>query len=90
MIHPNTMETHPTDIETTLIHQLDKMGVESNTIPRLIKDLIISFSDNPSMSLFQVNSRLHGLGWDDIDLDYHTFQLVKACFENGSLKSLQV
>ena len=86
----NTMKTPPTDIYTTLIHQLDKIGIESNTIPRLIKDLIISLSDNPSMSLFQVNSRLHGLGWDDIELDYHTFQLVKACFENGSLKSLQV
>ena len=84
------METPSTDIETTLIHQLDKMGVESNTIPRFVKDLLISLSDNPSMSLFQVNNRLHGLGWDDIELDYHTFQLVKACFENGSLKSSQV
>ena len=82
------METDPTDIETTLIHQLGKMGIESNTIPRFVKDLIISFTDNPSMSLFQVNSHLHGLGWDY--LDYHTFQLAKACFENGSLRSLQV
>jgi len=82
------METPSTEIETTLIHQLDKMGVESNTIPRFIKDLVISLSDNPSMSLFQVNNRMHGLGWDY--LDYHTFQLAKACFENGSLKNLQV
>ena len=82
------METPSTDIETTLLHHLDKMGIESNTIPRFVKDLIISFTDNPSMSLFQVNSRLHGLGWDY--LDYHTFQLAKACFENGNLKSLQV
>ncbi|MBW1854217.1 MAG: hypothetical protein JRJ00_05980 [Deltaproteobacteria bacterium] len=82
------METSSTDIETTLMQQLEKMGIEPNTIPRLIKDLVISFSDNPSMSLFQVNSHLHGLGWDY--LDYHTFQLAKACFENGTLKGLQV
>jgi len=80
------METPSTDIEATLMHQLDKMGVDSNTTPRFIKDLIISFSDNPTMSLFQVNSRLHGLGWNY--LDYHTFQLAKACFENGSLRSM--
>ena len=82
------METPATDIETTLIHQLDKMGLEPNTIPRFVKDLIISLSDNPSMSLFHVNNRMHGLGWDY--LDYHTFQLAKACFENGSLRSMQV
>ena len=82
------METPPTDVETTLRHQLDKMGIESNTIPRFVKDLIICLSDNPSMNLFQVNSRMHCLGWDY--LDYHTFQLAKACFENGGLKSLHV
>ena len=82
------MEIPFTDIKTTLIHQLDKMGFDSNTTPRFIKDLIISFSDNPTMSLFQINSRLHGLGWEY--LDYHTFQLAKACFENDNLRSLQV
>jgi len=82
------METLFTDIETSLIHQLDKMGIEPNTIPRFVRDLIISLSDNPAMSLLQVNTRLHCLGWDH--LDYHTFQLAKACFENGRLRSLQV
>ncbi len=82
------METPFTNIEITLIHRLDKMGIESNTIPRFIKDLVISLSDNPSMNLFQMNSRMHGLGWDY--LDYHTFQLAKASFENGRLKGLQV
>ncbi len=41
------------------------------------------------MSLSQVNNRLHSLGWNDIDLDYHTFQLAKECFEINGLKSLK-
>ena len=82
------MKKPPADIETTLIHQLDKMGIDSNTTSRFIRDLIISFSDLPTISLAHVNNRMHGLGWDY--LDYHTYQLAKACFENGSLKRLQV
>jgi hypothetical protein len=86
------METYSTDIETTLMRQLEKVGIESDTISLFIKDLVYSFSEDPSMSLFEVNCRLHFLGWDDIkvELDYHTFLLAKACFENDSLKSLQV
>ncbi len=33
------------------------------------------------MTLTQLNHRLHHLGWDDFDLDYHTMQLAIACIE---------
>ena len=82
------METYSIDIKNVLIGQLKEKGVALHTIPRIIKDLTISFSDNPSLNLFQANTRLHLLGWDDVKLDYHTFQLAKANFENDSMKHL--
>ncbi len=44
-----------------------------------MKDLANSFWLNPDMNFSQVNERLHYIGWNDIELDYHTFQLAKEC-----------
>ena len=41
------------------------------------------------MNLLQVNQRLHLLGWDSFELDYHTLQLAIACFEAEGLKGLE-
>jgi len=41
------------------------------------------------MNLLQVNKRLHLLGWDSVELDYHTLQLAIACFEAEGLKGLE-
>ena len=79
------MKTHSIVIEQSLIHQLEKKGIEVPIIPRIIKDLVIFFTDNPSVSLFNVNNRLHILGWNEVRLDYHTFQLAKAYCENEGI-----
>ncbi len=39
---------------------------------------------NPNMNFSQVNERLHYIGWNDIELDYHTFQLAKECLSNNN------
>jgi hypothetical protein len=75
------MEELPTDIEQLLIHELERKGIEYRIIPRFIKDLCNSYRTDPSISLSEVNERLHLLGWEDIDLDYHTLQLAIASFE---------
>ena len=75
------MEKRPTDIEQILIHELERKGIENRIIPRFIKDLCNSFLTDPSISLLEVNERLHFLGWEDVDLDYHTLQLAIASFE---------
>ena len=36
---------------------------------------------NSDMTLFQVNDRLRLLGLEGVELDYHTFQLAIALFE---------
>jgi hypothetical protein len=70
------MEERSTDIEKTLINELKGKGIEYKIIPRFIKDLAYSFQIDPSVSLSDVNDRLHFLGWEDVELDYHTLQLA--------------
>ena len=41
------------------------------------------------MNYSQVNKRLHYLGWEDFDLDYHTLELAIACFEAEGLKNFE-
>ena len=75
------MEENYTDIGKTFINELKGQGIENNVIPRLIKDLAHSFQIDPYVSLSEVNDRLHFLGWEDVELDYHTLQLAIASFE---------
>ena len=75
------MEERSKDIEETLINELKGKGIENNIIPRFIKDLAYFFRIDPSVSLSDVNDRLHFLGWEDVELDYHTLQLAIASFE---------
>ncbi len=80
------MEKSTINIEKVLTQHIEKIGVELNIIPRFIKDLVNSSFDDPSISLMQINNRLHLLGWNDIILDYHTYQLAIAYFETDNLK----
>jgi hypothetical protein len=76
-------ENHYMNIEKILSQRLVDKGIELPFIPRIISDMINSFSNNPAINLHQANEKLTLLGWNDIDIDYHTFQLAKACFENN-------
>ena len=75
------MEERSTEIEKTLIDELKGKGIRNCVIPRFIKDLAYSFQTDLSVSLSDVNDRLHFLGWEDVELDYHTLQLAIASFE---------
>jgi len=79
------MESNQVDIEQLLLQRLEKIGIEQNLIPGFIKDLSNSFFIDPEMDLVRAVSRLRYLGWDDFDLDYHTYQLAKECLENKGL-----
>jgi hypothetical protein len=57
------------------------MGMEIGVIPAFIKNLSNMSLVNSDMTLFQVNDRLRLLGWEDVELDYHTLQLAIAFFE---------
>ncbi len=75
------MEEHSAEIEKTLINELKGKGIDNQIIPRFIKDLAYSFERDPSVSLSDVNDRMHFLGWEEVELDYHTLQLAIASFE---------
>ncbi|MBN2124409.1 MAG: hypothetical protein JW821_08975 [Deltaproteobacteria bacterium] len=80
------MESQHTDFERTLLLKLEGKGVASRVVPRFIKDVVNLLFPNPSMDFRELNPLLHRLGWEDVDLDYRTLELVKACYEEGRLR----
>jgi len=76
-------------IKHTLIQRLEKKGLESDLIPSFIRSLANSYMVNPQMSVSQVNQKLQYLGWAGVEVDYHTFQLALACFEDEGLKCIE-
>jgi hypothetical protein len=41
------------------------------------------------MNLSQINRQLRYLGWNGIELDYHTLQLAIACLEEEGLENME-
>ena len=74
------------DIRELLIQRLKNKGIESQIIKRFIKDLIYAFSSNPEITPFELDSYLHRLGWEEINVDYQTYQLAKAIFEDVDMR----
>jgi hypothetical protein len=77
------MESYPINIKQIFLQRLKKIGVEPNLISGLMKALASFFFLNPNMNLLQVNERLLYLGWIDIELDYHTYQLAIECLDKS-------
>jgi len=69
----------------TFLERLEKKGVERCIIPGFVRNLANAVFLSPHMSLSQVNTRLQFLGWDGFELDYHTLELARACFEAKGL-----
>ena len=72
-------------IKKVLIQKLVKKGLSQNMIPGFLRSLFNYFSADPQMDLLQINQKLQYIGWEEIQLDYHTFQLAKSCFETRGL-----
>ena len=72
-----------------LIARLEKQGIEQSIMPGFLRSLVQTVFLDPNMNLVQVNRKLHLLGWDGFELDYHTLQLAIACFEAEGLKSFE-
>jgi len=74
-------------LKEILINRLKNKGMELSMIPGFIRSLSNSVAYNPYISLIQLNDRLRYMGWNDVELDYFTFQLVAECLEADGLKS---
>jgi hypothetical protein len=77
------MEACIRDLDKTLINKLKEKGIEGKIVPRFVKDIAYSFQIDPTVSLSDVNDHLHLLGWEDVELDYHTLHLAMASFERN-------
>jgi hypothetical protein len=83
---PFTRFSELNHFEKNLIRRLEGMGIDACIIPGFIRNLANIILFNSSLSLFQINKKMHLLGWDGVELDYHTLQLAVACFEGDALK----
>ncbi len=73
------------EIKQALVRQLEKRGIDQSLMPGILRSLSHLLLSHPEISLAEVNQQLDYLGWSDLDLDYHTLQLVIACIEEEAL-----
>jgi len=78
-----------TMVDKKLAHKLIENGVEASLIPGFIRSLVNACLINPEMSHCQANKRLKYLGWENIELDYHTLQLAINSLETKGLHQLE-
>lgn len=76
-------------VDKKLARKLIEHGIESSMIPGFIRSLANAYLINPDMSHCQANKRLKYLGWEDIELDYHTLQLAITSLETKGLSRLK-
>ncbi len=74
-------------VHRDLDRSVREKGVGDTANSRVYKSIGKCLLGNPHSSHLHMNKQLHSLGWDDLDLDYRTFEIATACFENGGLES---
>jgi hypothetical protein len=81
------MDVGLAEVKETLVQRLEAQGVEKCLIPGLLKLMASAFLGLPHINRQSVHRHMQFLGWNDFDLDEHTFQLAKACFESSGMGS---
>ena len=71
------------DIRQLLVQKLTVKGLERNLIPGFLRCLANSIDVEQGTNFTLINKHMRSIGWDDIDLDYHTFELARNCLEDG-------
>ena len=69
-------------LKLLLIDRLKSKGIDPPLIPAYLKALTRIIKTKPGIELPQVNHKLHSLGWNEVDIDYHCLQIVIACLED--------
>lgn len=86
--YPN-MVCEISTLKAQLLNRLQQKGVDPHLIPGLLRLLANSLFVHRHTNRTKVSAHLKFLGWEDFELDEHTYHLVTACFENEDLKSLK-
>jgi len=69
------------DLNRILIERLEQKGLRTDEIDGFVKCVAVTISGDDNIGIREINRRLGSLGWDTIDLDYHTLQLIIASIE---------
>ncbi len=75
---------------SNLIHRLEGKGINQEAVPGFIRNLTNILAVYPLLSLGELNRIMQFLGWQDVDLDYHTFQLVIADLKPHQISDLEL
>ncbi len=78
-----------TMLDKKLVLKLIENGVEASLIPGFIRSLANACLITPDISHCQANKRLKYLGWENIEIDYHTFELAMTSLEAKGLSQLE-
>ena len=72
------------DVGQVLMDRLVKKGADAPHLDSLLKALSKILSQDPNIDPAAANERLCYLGWQEVQVDYHTLQLALAYFELSS------
>lgn len=75
------MNSEPKLLVEAFKKHLEAKGLERDLIPSFLRDLEEAITE--SREIRTVNSRLHLLGWSELDVDYRTMELAEAYFDFG-------
>lgn len=68
----------------TLRRRLTAKGMDGTAIPAYLRNVTNMLAADSLVSLWELNSRLRLLGWDDFELDDYSLELVRAVFEQST------
>ena len=69
-----------------LLQRLINMGLSRDMVPGFIRNLTRTIYSNPDISIRELNRKLDWLGWNQIEIDMHTLDLILT---EGVLQNLE-
>jgi hypothetical protein len=69
-----------------LLQRLINKGLSREMIPGFVRNVTRTVFSRPDITLRELNRRLDWLGWDQIEIDMHTLDLMLA---DGVLQNLE-
>ena len=75
-------------LNEALTQRLEKKGLSPVAIPGFIRNVANTMSASHRIGMEEMNRRLHLLGWDTVELDYQTLELIIASSEAWGLKGV--
>lgn len=76
------------ELKNFLGQRQEPIGLERTVVPGFLKSFSDAVNISPDLNLRVVNRRLKLIGRNDIELDYHTFELDRICLEAEGITDL--